>query len=61
MLHLSEHTVHNHRSRLMEKLGVHNRMELLKFAINRGITSDFPAASTPSGPPPQLAGDLSRP
>jgi hypothetical protein len=27
----------------MEKLGVHNRMELLKYAISRGITSDFPA------------------
>jgi len=61
MLHLSEHTVHNHRSRLMEKLGVHNRMELLKYAINRGITSDFPPASSPLSLPPQLAGDLPRP
>jgi two-component system response regulator NreC len=37
MLSISEHTVHNHRAHLMEKLGVHNRMELLKYAISQGI------------------------
>jgi two-component system response regulator NreC len=39
VLNISEHTVHNHRARLMEKLGVHDRIELLKYAIRRGIVS----------------------
>jgi DNA-binding NarL/FixJ family response regulator len=39
LLNISEHTVHNHRARLMEKLGVHDRIELLKYAIRRGIIS----------------------
>ena len=38
-LHLSEHTVHNHRAHLMEKLGIHDRMQLLMYAIRRGIVS----------------------
>ena len=37
ILNISEHTVHNHRARLMEKLGVHNRLELLKYALRQGI------------------------
>jgi two-component system response regulator NreC len=42
ILNISEHTVHNHRARLMEKLGVHDRLELLKYAIRRGIiTADM--------------------
>lgn len=41
MLSISEHTVHNHRANLMEKLGVHNRLELLKYAMRIGvITAD---------------------
>lgn len=39
MLSISEHTVHNHRANLMEKLGVHNRLELLKYAMREGIIS----------------------
>ena len=35
--HLSEQTVHNYRANIMEKLGLHDRMELLKFAIKRGV------------------------
>jgi len=34
---LSEHTVHNHRAHLMEKLGLHDRMQLLMYAMRRGI------------------------
>lgn len=42
ILNISEHTVHNHRARLMEKLGVHDRLQLLKYAIRRGIiTADM--------------------
>ena len=36
-LHLSEHTIHNYRANVMEKLGFHDRVELLKYAIRRGI------------------------
>lgn len=39
ILHLSKQTVHNLRARLMDKLGLHDRMELLKYAIRRGIVS----------------------
>ena len=39
VFHLSEQTVHNYRANVMEKLGLHDRMELLKFAIRRGIVS----------------------
>ena len=38
-LHLSEQTVHNYRAGMMEKLGVHDRVELLKYAIRRGVIS----------------------
>lgn len=36
-LHLSEQTVHNYRANIMEKLGLHDRIELLKYAIRRGV------------------------
>jgi DNA-binding NarL/FixJ family response regulator len=39
VFHLSEQTVHNYRATVMEKLGFHDRTELLKFAIRRGIIS----------------------
>ncbi len=39
VLHLSKQTVHNHRARLMDKLGFHDRLELLKYAIRRGCIS----------------------
>ena len=38
-LHLSEQTVHNYRATVMEKLGFHDRVELLKYAIRRGVLS----------------------
>ena len=38
-LHLSEQTVHNYRATVMEKRGFHDRVELLKYAIRRGIIS----------------------
>jgi len=38
-LQLSEHTVHNHRAHLMEKLGMHDRSQLLLYAIRHGIIS----------------------
>jgi DNA-binding NarL/FixJ family response regulator len=38
-LRLSERTIHNVRARLMEKLGFHDRLELLKYGLRRGIIS----------------------
>ena len=36
-LHLSEQTVHSHRAAVMEKLGFHDRVELLRYALRRGV------------------------
>lgn len=36
-LHLSEQTIHNYRANVMEKLGLHDRVDLLKLAIRRGL------------------------
>ena len=38
-LYLSIKTVMTHRTNLMEKLGIHNRTELIKYAIRKGLTS----------------------
>jgi DNA-binding NarL/FixJ family response regulator len=37
LLHLSEKTVENHRSRAMKKLGMRDRVELVRYAIRRGL------------------------
>lgn len=36
-LFLSPNTVHRHRTSLMQKLGLHDRLEILKFCIKRGL------------------------
>ena len=36
-LHLGQQTVHNYRANIMEKLGFHDRVELLKYSIRRGL------------------------
>jgi two-component system response regulator NreC len=36
-LHLSEQTVHNNRANVMEKLGLHDRVELLRYTVRRGL------------------------
>lgn len=38
-LNVSERTVHDHRATIMEKLGLHRRVELLCYALRRGIIS----------------------
>ncbi len=38
IMHLSPKTVDNHRTKLMEKLGIHDRVELARFAIREGLT-----------------------
>ena len=39
IFHLSEQTIHNYRAGMMEKLGFHDRVELLRYAIRRGVIS----------------------
>jgi len=39
MLVLSPKTVEGHRTHLMAKLGIHNRIELVKYALRKGIIS----------------------
>jgi DNA-binding NarL/FixJ family response regulator len=36
-LQLSEQTIHNHRASIMEKLGLHDRVELLRYSLRRGL------------------------
>jgi RNA polymerase sigma factor (sigma-70 family) len=38
-LHISAHTVDSHRRKIMEKLDVHNVVDLVKFAIRNGLAS----------------------
>ncbi len=42
ILHLSIKTVMTHRNNLMEKLGLHNRTELVKYAIRKGLVDTNP-------------------
>jgi DNA-binding NarL/FixJ family response regulator len=37
ILHLSEKTVENHRGNAMRKLGMRDRVELVRYAIRRGL------------------------
>lgn len=37
LLHLSQKTVDTHKTNLMKKLDIHNRVELVKYAINKKI------------------------
>jgi DNA-binding CsgD family transcriptional regulator len=37
ILCISAKTVDNHRTRLMEKLGLHSTVELLRFAAKQGL------------------------
>lgn len=36
-LRLTEQTVHYHRANVMEKLGLHDRVELLRYTVRRGL------------------------
>ena len=38
MLHRSPKTIDNHRAAIMEKLDIHDRVELARYAIREGIT-----------------------
>ncbi|MEX0907667.1 MAG: response regulator transcription factor, partial [Gemmatimonadota bacterium] len=49
-LFLSPKTVETYRSRLMHKLGLNHRAELVHFAISRHLLDDAPAESAPVRP-----------
>lgn len=38
MMHLSQKSVDSHKYRIMHKLGIHDRVELARFAIREGLT-----------------------
>ena len=40
-IHLSPHTVDKHASNLMNKLDIHDRVELTRFAIREGLTQPY--------------------
>jgi len=37
VLHISEKTVERHRTNVLEKLGLRNRIALTRYAIRRGL------------------------
>ena len=39
ILHLSPSTVETHRARIMEKLDVHSAVEIVLYAVRKGIIS----------------------
>jgi two-component system response regulator NreC len=39
---LSANTVHRHRTSLMQKLGLHNRLEVLRYCMSRGLLPAHP-------------------
>ena len=39
MLFISVKTAQGHRAKIMEKLDLHNRTELIKFAMRKGLVS----------------------
>ncbi|MCL4544698.1 MAG: response regulator transcription factor [Chloroflexi bacterium] len=43
MLYVSPNTVEVHRSRIREKLNVHDRTEILKYALSRGLIESLPS------------------
>ena len=37
ILYLSEKTIESHRANVFRKLGMHDRVELVRYAIRRGL------------------------
>lgn len=46
LLVVSPNTVEVHRSRIREKLNVHDRTEILKYALSRGLVESVPSVSS---------------
>lgn len=51
LLGLSPHTVHRHRTALMRKMGFHDRVELVRFALANELAGPAGAAAPPEVPP----------
>ncbi len=43
LMHLSQKSVDSHKYRIMNKLGIHDRVELARFAIREGLSDPFVA------------------
>jgi DNA-binding NarL/FixJ family response regulator len=56
-LKISEKTVRNHIASMYAKLGVHDRAQLLRYAIQKGLPSDGPGLA---GPGPLMSGGPKR-
>ncbi len=41
LLHISHHTVTRHRANLMQKLNVHNQVELIRAALSKGLIARY--------------------
>jgi len=52
-LTLSHRTVENHVQNTLRKLQLHNRVELTRYAIEQGLTTDDPGDAVDLGRPPQ--------
>lgn len=44
LMHLSQKSVDSHKYRIMNKLGIHDRVELARFAIREGLSNPWNAA-----------------
>lgn len=54
LLEISPHTVHRHRSAIMRKMGFHDRVELIRFALANDLAKDD--EDQPRGPGPMAHG-----
>ena len=57
ILHLSEKTVESHRANVLAKLGMRDRVELVRYAIRRGL--DRAVSAPQRSPPPRTARSIS--
>jgi two-component system response regulator NreC len=52
-LYLSVKTIETHRARIMDKLGLHSRADLTRYALERGLLNPVPSSpGEPSAPRP---------
>jgi DNA-binding NarL/FixJ family response regulator len=54
-LRISEHTLDNHKTRILRKLGMHRIVDLVRFAIGMGLSFVDPKNCFPPGPESESA------